>query len=109
MHTVNKRVACTPFETTQVRMEASRGMPNMRQRRELTKLTVLLPGEGYQPGDVIWVRGDSMKHQYAAEVYEQDTLSFILVPTDHIMATERPQPRSNSTVSSVDLFEMPPT
>jgi hypothetical protein len=92
MRTVNKKVACSPFETTQVRVEAVRGLPVMKQKRELTRLTVLLPGEGFGPGDFIWVRGDSMKHQYATEVYEQGEMQFILVPTDHIVAFE-PNPK----------------
>jgi hypothetical protein len=69
-------------------MEANRGLPVIKQKRELTKLTVVLQGEGYYPGDTVWLRGDSMKHPYASEVFEEGALSFILVPTDHIVAAE---------------------
>ena len=93
MYTINKKVAVTPFPSTQTKVEvdARTGLPVIKQKRELTKLTVVydawedeLP---YVAGDVILVPGDMCKHAgIAGHVYELEPgKPFILVPADQII------------------------
>lgn len=86
MKTINNFVACAPFQTTSIRAEVKRGVALIQQKHELTKLKVVLPSrdDRYFPGDDIWVLGEAMKHAYAEQVFQQDGISFILVPYDVI-------------------------
>lgn len=88
MKTTNKRIACSPFETTSTTIGVSRGMTLVKQRAELTKLKVQLDtadGE-YNASQHVYVRGDLCKHQLAREIYEENGVSFILVPYEFVVA-----------------------
>ena len=93
MLTVNKKIACTPFETTQTRVEVKGGLPMLKQKQELSKLQVVLTTEDhfYRAGDSILVRGDACKLQFAKEVYEEGDKTFILIPYDVVVAIIRPE------------------
>ncbi len=86
MLTVNKRVACAPFETTQTKVDVKGGLPVIRQKHELTALDVVLDtddGEYFQ-GDRVWVRGEMCKTA-GREVFEVDGVSFVLIPYDAVL------------------------
>ncbi len=89
MKTFNDFIAVLPFETTAIRTQVASGVAFIKQRQELTKLTVVLPSADFEPGDFIWVLGEAMKHKYATDVYENEGKRFILVPKDQIRAIER--------------------
>lgn len=89
MRTINGHVACSPFETTSLKISVDRGLAIHTQRHELTKLAVVLDyGTVYNAGDSVFVRGECMKHAYALAVYEIEGKKFILVPEDQIVAVE---------------------
>lgn len=95
---VNKRVACTPFETTQTKTEVKGGLMHISQKNKLTKLTVVYEsdvpsdfnaGVDLQPGDSVFLRGESCKHEFARQVFEtEEGKPFILVPLDLIVGVE---------------------
>ena len=95
MFIVNKKVAVTPFETHSITIEVKNGLPVIKQKQELTKLTVVFGTDAslnelwLHEGDTVWVRGDAMKHQYAREVFEQDGKPFILLPLEMIVSLKR--------------------
>jgi hypothetical protein len=95
METVNRRIACTPFPTTEVRTGAVGGLPVFRQRQELTRLQVVYNAEGgdagpdYFAGDYVWVRGDVCKQPYAREVYEiEEGRPFIVIPCEVVVVVD---------------------
>src|SRR5690348_17024862 len=92
MITLNKRVACTPFITTQTRIEVRGGLPQIKQRKELTPLTVVYDAEGgeafreYRVGETVYVRGECCKHAWASEVFEvEEGKPFVLVPFEFVV------------------------
>ena len=83
---LNKKVACTPFPSNDIKIEVKGGLPLIRQKNELSQLTVVLDSDcGLTAGEEVWVRGDACKHQYAKEVYEIDGKTFILIPVEMIL------------------------
>ncbi len=95
MKTVNKRVACTPFETTDAKVVVTKGLAQFDQKQRLTKLTVVYDAESddhgsYHAGDSVYVTGDCCKHTFAKQVYEvEEGKPFIFVPYDMIVAKEK--------------------
>ncbi len=86
METVNKKIAVTPFETTDTTVVVKNMIPHLKQRTELTRLQVQFMSLGddletprYMPGDYVYVRGDLCKHQLAREIFEVEGKSFILI------------------------------
>lgn len=101
MRSVNKRLACTPFPTVDLKTEVKGGLAILKQKEELTRLTVVYAGDGYEPGDRVWVRGDCCKHQYAKEVYTlEEGKPFVLVPVDMVQLHARPEPRYEPTTTA---------
>lgn len=86
MKTVNKVVACTPYPTREVKVETKGGLPVVKQFKELTRLSVVFntDDDEYVAGDEVYVRGDSMKHPHATEVYELNGIPFVLVPYEFV-------------------------
>jgi hypothetical protein len=91
MKTINKAVACTPYPSREVKIETKGGLPVVKQFKELTKLTVVFntDDESYFTGDEVFVRGDSMKHPHATEIYELDGVLFVLVPYEFVKLVNR--------------------
>ena len=86
--TVNKRVAVTPFEVNQARAEVVGGLARIKQRHELTKLTVVYASENseYLPGDVVVVRSETCVHDFSKQVHElEESKPFIMMPFDMIL------------------------
>ena len=92
MMTVNNRIAVTPFETTSTKIDVKGGLVTIKQRTELTRLVVVFAqdNEKYPPGYVIWVKGDSCKHQFAKEVFNLNGKDFILIPAETVVLAEPP-------------------
>lgn len=93
MRTVNKRVACSLFKEESIRVQVKNGVAVVKQKAELTKLTVIYDYSDsdvtYYSGDEVWVRGDTVK---ASEVYEIDGQAFTLVPRELVIAHKRNPP-----------------
>lgn len=81
----NKKIAVTPFETTQTQVSVTGGLARVQQKAELTKLTIVFQGEGYFPGDTVWVKGELCKHGFANEVYEIDGKKFVMIPAEFVL------------------------
>lgn len=109
MRTVNDCVAVTPFETTSVRVEVKNGVAVIKQKKELTRLEVVLDSDdgAFVRGSSVWVRGECMKHEYAKEIFENDGLRFVLIPRGEIRAVEsaslRPPAPAPTTVPSAGV------
>jgi hypothetical protein len=92
MYTVNKKIAVTPFPSTQTKIEVgANGLPTIKQKRELTPLTVVYDSWDddldYIAGDIVYVPGDLCKHQGINQVYELEAgKPFILMPADQVVA-----------------------
>jgi len=91
MQTLNNLVACTPFESTSIKVGVKSGVPFIEQKKGLTQLKVVFEDdcEDFSPGDTVWVRGDAMAHPYAKEVFEVDGKQFILIPRNMILGRHR--------------------
>ena len=89
MLTVNKFLACTPFEKNSIKTEVKHGVPLISQKQKLLQLTVVFDSdEGYHTGDKIWVKGEVCTHQSSKEVLEINGKSFILVPVSLVICKE---------------------
>jgi|SRR6185312_16149128 len=97
MITVNDWVATTPFSEVNVTTSTQRGVAMIKQATKLTKLTTVAEarfndGTIVAAGTTVYVKGDTMKHQWASEVLEADDGSkFIMIPRQMICAIELPQ------------------
>lgn len=90
------RIACTPIEKREIKLERKSGFAVMDQTIRLTSLTVLYPSEvmvgtelvsGPNVGARIFVRGDEFKQPWASEVLShEDGTQFILIPWDRVIA-----------------------
>lgn len=91
MFTINKKVAVTPFQTTSTQVTVRSGLVEMKQKKELTALTVVYDawdgGYNFAPGDTVYVPGELCAHAGVAKtIYELEPgKPFILVPMDHIV------------------------
>lgn len=93
MKTLNDWVAVTPFPEHEVKSVVRRGVALIEQTIQLTKLTVLTDAHAvdgshlFQKGNVVYVRGEAMKHQWSTEVMKmEDGTPFILIPKSIIVA-----------------------
>lgn len=93
MKTINRLLACTPFETRDAKVQVRGGLPVIAQKQELTALKVVFDSDDekyhFPKGITVYVRGEACKHQYAREVYEQGEEKFILVPFEHVVGWEQ--------------------
>lgn len=91
VQTMNKRVACAPFERTSIEVANPRGFAVVKQKQELTQLKVVFDtdDETFHVGDRIAVFGSSCAAAWAKEVYEIGGKKFILVPVGEIVAVIR--------------------
>jgi hypothetical protein len=93
VETVNKKIACTPFPTISTRVEVKGGLPVIKQKEELTPLTVVFNytdgGLAFMAGDTVYVRGECCKHQWAREVFELEGKQFVLCPIEFVVAFKR--------------------
>jgi hypothetical protein len=96
LYTVNRRIACSPFETTSVVLKAEKSMPIIHQKKSVTELTVAcdtIEGD-YFKGDVVVVRGDAVQHGWAKEVVELRGEKVIFVPSEQVVAVIRVPPHT---------------
>lgn len=120
MITINKLVAVAPFETTQNRIKVEKGLSYLTAKTELSQLKVVLRTDDneFEPGDTIFVKGETRKHTYASEIFEVDGVSFILIPYNLVLGVTRkpviPAPRYTEIQTStgvdriVDPFDLVP-
>jgi hypothetical protein len=86
MFTVNKKVAVTPFPTTDTETQVVAGRVVLKQRSELTPLKVVFDSDGdLVAGRTVYVRGDLCKHQLAKEIFEKDDKKFILIDENMVI------------------------
>ena len=108
----NKRVACTLFPESSVRIEVTRGFAQVKQRVQLTKLEVVFdygdPESRFTPGDEVWVRGDAFRA--APEVYEVEGKAFTLIPKDLIVLYRSVRDRldKRSVLAGTPCCDAPP-
>lgn len=78
----NQQVACQPFQRTGAEAVVQKGFATLKQRDELVPLLVIfgVPDKSVDVGDVIWVKGESVKAQWAMREYSIDDQVVILVP-----------------------------
>jgi len=95
MYTVNKKVACTPYPSTDTKSEARGGLPVIKQKRDLTALQVVYDyrdAEGdiyYAAGDTVWVLGETCKHTFAKEQFElEEGKPFVLIPVELMLVVK---------------------
>jgi sporulation protein YlmC with PRC-barrel domain len=95
--TVNKKVACKPFEKTSIEKEIKGGFAMVKQSVSVASLEVvfdfILNTETdtdfiVEEGDSVYVKGDMSAAVWAKEVLEIDSKKFILVPWDCVIAIE---------------------
>jgi hypothetical protein len=94
--TTNKKIAVTPFPTTETKTEVKGGLVVIKQRQELTKLTAVFPAHytadgtpiGVPAGTGVYVMGDICKHPLAKQIYELDGKSFILIDASMVVGYE---------------------
>jgi hypothetical protein len=112
MFTVNKKVAVTPFPTTSTQVTVSRGLVEMRQKKELAALTVVYDcwdtgsGFSFDTGDTVYVPGELCAHQLAKAVFELEPgKPFILVPADMVVGVERAVRQGEEKAVAVQLLD----
>jgi hypothetical protein len=87
MHTTNKKLAVTPFPTVENKVEVRSALVHLKQKAELTPLTVVYPNleladdvPEFDVGDTVYVPGDLCGHQLAKKIYELEPgKPFILI------------------------------
>lgn len=90
VETMNKRVACTPFERTSIEVANTRGFAVVKQKQGLSQLEVVFESEdGFHPGNKVAVFGSSCAAAWAKEVFEIGGKKFVLVPVGEIVAVIR--------------------
>lgn len=90
VETMNKRVACTPFEKTSIEVANPRGFAVVKQKQGLSQLEVVFESEdGFHSGNKVVVFGSSCASAWAKEVYEIAGKKFVLVPVGEIVAVIR--------------------
>ncbi len=87
MHTVNKKIAVTPFPTLDAKVSVKGGVARLNQKSELSKLTVVYSDDSvYMAGDTVYVRSDLYTHQFAKETYELEAgKPFIVIDSSLVL------------------------
>lgn len=93
MYTINRLVACKPFEVTSNRTEISKGLALIEQKIKLSKTEVLYvytsDNLALFPKDLVYIRGEHVRMAWAKEVFlNENNDKFILVPVDCIISIE---------------------
>lgn len=95
MNTLNDWIAVTPFPEVGIKTKRISGLALMEHTTQLQKLTVVFPtaDKHFIPGDVVYLKADAMKHQWASEIYtaEDGTTKFILIPKNLLVGGYRPE------------------
>lgn len=92
--TINKRLACKPFDKNEVKSTVSHGLAMLDHLVKLEKTEVVLPylpsdgTNGVSAGVIVYLPGDAVKQKWAAEIFTHEGLPFILVPIDMVVAFE---------------------
>lgn len=91
-HVPGKRVALEPFPAATKKAEVKGGVLVPLNQAALTGLRVVFSSDGYNEGQVAYVRsGLPQTTSYAKQVYEVAERKFILVPEDEVLLLERRQ------------------
>ena len=88
MRTTNGNIATKPFGEQHLKVSLQKGFATIEQKMTLQALEVVLEGEGYKPGDVVYVYADSYGHAWAKNRLVLGELEFILVPKDMVRLCE---------------------
>jgi len=88
--TYNNHTACAPFESTSMKQTIKRGMATIEQKTNLAKTITVFASEKFPaPGVAVYLRGESIAHEWAKQVYDLgDGVKFILVPDSFILMSE---------------------
>lgn len=101
LRVVNKRIAVEPFPTRSVDVKVKSGFGTVVQKTELVPLKVVFATEASDrqtpaasaltllEGDTVYVRGEAVAHQWAAEVYDLEGKKFIFLPEDFVCMVSR--------------------
>lgn len=85
MRTINKKIACQPFPSKEIKTSVSKGVLTFNHKTELTKLTVVFDSENFFAGDSIYLPGECVKNEFAGKEYQKDGKQFILVPEELVV------------------------
>lgn len=85
----NNTIACSPFPTNSIELQKRNGVTLMKEKTELTGLTVIFGNAHFEEGWTVYVKGDGKGHQWSKEVYEIDGKKFILIPCSMILLSNR--------------------
>lgn len=97
MITLNDWIAVTPFPKVGIKTNYRPGLALMEHTVQLQKLTVVFEArnkEGvmdFLPGDVVYLKADAQKHQWAGEIFTEDGKEFILIPKNLLVGGFRPK------------------
>lgn len=97
MITLNDWIAVTPFPKVGIKTTFKPGLALMEHTVQLQKLTVVFEARNQQgepaflPGDVVYLKADAQKHQWAGEVFTEDGKEFILIPKNLLVGGLRPE------------------
>ena len=97
----NNKIACVPPTSTQLKVTVKSGFARVDQKVELIALTVkhgncylanpIHPEVAFPPkvfgqvGDILYVSGESIKHQWLNQVYDLGEGPFVLVPEEVVL------------------------
>jgi|ERR1700761_6327970 len=82
--TTNGNIATKRFPEQHVKVISKNNFAILEQKHTLQALEVVFDGEGYKPGDVVYVLADSYNHVWAKNSFTLDEIEFILVPKDMV-------------------------
>lgn len=91
---VNEKIACTPPESTQMKVKVAGGFGRVEQKTQLTGLKVVfgnerapaMPNVLAPTGCTVYVSGEALAaHAWAKQVYEHEGVKFIMVPVSMIV------------------------
>lgn len=87
---VNKRVACIPPASNQIKVTVKSAFARVDQKVELIGLEIKYGSDQFDSG-VIYISGESAtNHAWAKQVYDLGDGPFILVPEDMVLMYRKP-------------------
>ncbi len=87
MNTFKNLVACSPFPAQHMEKVIKGGFAMIDKKVQLQELKVVFNSADpdLEPGDSVWVRGDTVIQNWAKEVFTVDGKEFILVPASMLL------------------------
>ncbi len=86
----NKQIACEPIQNRTVASEIKSGFAVVKNKVELVKLKVIFgdQDEEIAPGDMVYIKGDTVNHPFCKDVFMIEGVPVILIPLQFVQMVE---------------------